>query len=252
MSRDDELYQVTSSMEIAHLLRSMQENQTLVLLQLSGRSSVNAVSMVLHVDQKAGMVVFDVPQRDEDLTDRLTGGGRVLCEASLDQIRVSFEMPGVRLVQFDGGLALQASLPERLTYVQRRDTFRIDVPANRKATCVVKIPSRDANDRVSPVPFMVRDISSTGVALADPGNVFDTTPGRVYAAELDLPNIGKFEVALRLVHHFDDTLLIRGESVVVRRVGFAFDKMHDSVAIRIQSFVNLLQREQIARERGLS
>ncbi len=67
-----------------------------------------------------------------------------------------------------------------------------------------------------------------------------------------MPNVGKIEVSLRLVHHFDDTLLIRGQSAVVRRVGFAFEGMHDSVAIRIQSFVNLLQRERDRRERGLS
>jgi len=242
MDRDEE-FLVSSPREIAHLLLSAQSHQALLLMRIPGRA-VSGVTTVLYVDAATNVLVLDAAQ-EAGLNERLAEGGRVVFETSIEQIRLMFETTGVSVVDYDGRPALYSPLPERATYVQRRDTFRIDVPTQQPLSCEVWMP--DGRGR-EPLTLQVRDISSGGLALADTDLALDPTPGMSYRARLELPGLGAFDLLLRVVHHFDDPLPKGGS---VRRVGCAFETLDAAAGIRIQSYVNGLQREQISRQRGL-
>jgi c-di-GMP-binding flagellar brake protein YcgR len=242
MTQDIE-YQMTSPREIAHLLQSIRDNQSLILVQPPNQS-FNAVTTILQAD--ADMLVFDVLQ-DDNTNRQLAAAGKMLCETSVDQIRVSFEAPNLRLIPFEGRFALQARMPKQLAYVQRRDIFRAEVPDGWNITCTVNA----ADAMRKPARLKVRDISSTGMGLADDDRILDVTSVQTFTGLLDLGRVGTHDVEFRIVHHYDEPM-IRGRRDHTRRVGCAFADMHESLSIRIQSFVNLVQREQIARERGLA
>jgi len=242
MDRDDQ-FQVTSPREIAHLLLSAQSHQALVLMRVPGRA-VSGVTTVLYVDAASNTLVLDAAQ-EPGLNERLASGGRVVFETSIEQIRLTFETSGVALVDYDGRPALHSQLPDHASYVQRRDTFRMDIPTQQPLHCQVWLS--DGRGR-EPLTLQVRDISSGGLALADPDQALDPTPGMSYRARLELPGMGTFDLLLRVAHHFNDPLAKGGS---VRRVGCAFETLDAHAGIRIQAYVNGLQREQISRQRGL-
>ncbi|PAX96132.1 flagellar brake protein, partial [Bordetella pertussis] len=92
------------------------------------------------------------------------------------------------------------------------------------------------------------DISPGGLALADPLQTLDPAPGKIYRGVLALPELGAFAAAIRVVHHLDE-VLAKGKTS--RRIGCAFVELDKGTGIRIQAYVNALQRDQIARQRGL-
>lgn len=244
MDDSDQFYSINSALEIARLLKVAQTRQALVMMRIPGRP-VNGLTTVLHADAATDTLILDAAQ-DVDLNHRLVSGGRVVFEANIDQISLGFETSGVTIRDYDGRPALYSRLPDSATYVQRRDNFRMDIPTQQPAICEMW-PEHDYDS--APLRLTVRDISSTGLALADPAMAINVAPGSVYRANLELPGVGTFELKLRVVHHHDDELAKGG---MARRVGCQFERLDGSTSIRIQAYVNLLQREQISRHRGMS
>ncbi|CCN04918.1 flagellar regulator YcgR [Bordetella bronchiseptica MBORD675] len=231
-------YLVSGRFEIANLLQTLQARQCLLLMRIPGRP-FNSVTSVLHVDAQAGQVVLDAAQ-DDTLNQRLADAGNVAFDTSLDNISISFAAARVTRCEFEARPALLVDLPETLTRVQRRDTFRIAVPVAQPATWV-----REAGGAE---PLALCDISPGGLALADPLQTLDPAPGKIYRGVLALPELGAFAAAIRVVHHLDE-VLAKGKTS--RRIGCAFVELDKGTGIRIQAYVNALQRDQIARQRGL-
>lgn len=244
MNDSNQFYSVTSKLEIARLLHLAQTRNSLVLMRIPGRP-VTSLTTVLHADGHADSLYLDAAQ-DVELNHRMISGGRVLFETTIDSITLAFETSGVKMVQYEGHPALHSHLPEAASYAQRRDNFRMDVPTQQPATC--ELWAEHDYDS-APIRLAVRDISSTGLALADTAMAINVAPGSRYRCNLDLPGVGSFELSLRVVHHHDDEVAKGG---LARRVGCQFDRLDGSTGIRIQSYVNSLQRELISRQRGLS
>lgn len=233
---DHEEYLVTGRLEIVHLLQTILQRQTLVFMHVPGRP-INSVTSLLAVDPDRGEILLDAAQ-ESIINERIAAGDRVAFETSLDNIRVSFDGRSVALAAFEGRPALRMALPDAISRVQRRDSFRMDVPVFKPATWSM------AGRRLT---LPVKDISSTGLALHDNELDMDITPGAEYDGVLSLPEIGAFAITVRVVHHADQDA---GKGRSLRRIGCCFVDLENGTRIRIQSYVNNLQREMIARQRG--
>ncbi|AKQ56702.1 flagellar brake protein [Bordetella hinzii] len=233
---DHEDYLVTGRLEIVHLLLTIMQRQSLVFMHVPGRP-INSVTSLLAVDADRGEILLDAAQ-ESSVNERIAAGERVSFETSLDNIRVSFSGSEIAPVQFDGRPALRMPLPSAISRMQRRDSFRIEVPVLKPATWSM------AGRRLT---LPVKDISSTGLALNDVEQQMDTTPGAEYDGVLSLPEIGAFALTVRVVHHADQDA---GKGKILRRIGCTFVDLENSIRIRIQSYVNTLQRAMIARQRG--
>jgi c-di-GMP-binding flagellar brake protein YcgR len=242
MERNNPSTQLTSLSEIEGLLRTMQDDRLMVLVQPPGRA-FSAVSMVLDSSAREGVLILDALQ-DESVTRKLLTYPKMLCESSIKQIRLSFEVDSIVPVEYEDRPALQTGFPTNVSYMQLRDNFRTSIPGYVEVTCAVRnVPSE---------PFRVLDISATGMALSDNSRLLDNTPGTVYRATLNLDDIGSFESTLRVVHSIDAAETPGGGKNPMRRVGLAFVELEGSVKVRVQYLVNRLQRAEIARERGMT
>jgi len=239
--------EITSVQEVVHLLRTVRDEQSLALISLPD-GSVIGVATVLEVGLQADILVLaGLP--DEASTEALLRTREpIVVSTSAGQIFVTFDVQGLEVTQHFGRPALKTRLPKSATYMQRRDSFRINVPAAKEVSCTIM----EGNEPIHPTAgrLVVRDLSVAGLALADTARFLDPTSGKVYGGRLDIPKVGEFDVMLSTIHAVDEESGIKGGGKV-RRVGCAFVDMHQSVLIRIQGFIVGLQREEIMRQRGL-
>ncbi|MDQ8030977.1 flagellar brake protein [Bordetella genomosp. 1] len=233
---DQEDYLVTTPLEIAHLMLTIMQRAALVFVHVPGRP-INSVTSVLAVDAQRGLLVLDAAQ-ESAINERIAAGDKVSFETSLENIRVAFSGRNVRVSEYDGRPALVMPLPESVSRMQRRDSFRIEVPVLKPATWSM------AGRRLT---LSLKDISSTGLALVDDEQALDTTPGGDFEGVLSLPEIGAFAITLRVVHHHDHEA---SKGKMLRRIGCSYVNLEGPTRIRIQAYVNNLQREMIARQRG--
>lgn len=241
MQENNPQYEIKSSLEIAHLLQSAQDSRSLLLMQPPNRS-FNAVTVILHISQKDGLLILDGLRNQED-TRRLQRSEQVLCETSIDKISLWFKTDGIEELQYQGKPALRVGFPTVVSYLQRRNSFRVQVPTSRDIHYAV-----EGTDIKDP-KFRVIDISCSGMALSDDSALLDTTPGTIYSGIINLDQLGSVAVKARVVHFFETTV-VRGEHERKnRRIGMAFEDISSSDTIRIQSLVNRLQRDIIMRER---
>lgn len=243
---DDQPESIGKQLEILHLLRSVRDEQSLAILSLDGHEE-NGITTVLEVVQQARVLVF-AGLSDVGLTARLlTARGPIMVSTSCDQVYLMFEIEGLEKTDYFGRPALKARLPKAITYMQRRDAFRTAVPSDKDVSCTIL---QDAAIHPTAGKLAVRDLSVTGLALADPARVLDVEYGRVYVARLDIPRTGSFDVSLSVIHVGEEEPMYKG-AARVRRVGCSFVDMPRGVRIQVQSFVSDLQREEIMRQRGL-
>src|SRR5690606_31673582 len=101
--------------------------------------------------------------------------------------------------QWEDKPAFLMARPESLYRLQRREYFRIEVPAKNPATfTVLDPPMGDAN----PV-FPVYDISAGGLRLIDRDRLLGETIGKIYDGRLDMPDLQSLEIGLRVLHQRD-------------------------------------------------
>lgn len=243
---DDQPESIGKQLEIVHLLRSVRDEQSLAILSLDGQAE-SGVTTLLEVVQQTRVLVF-AGLSDAGLTERLLAArGPLVVSTSSDQVYLMFEAEGLEKTDYFGRPALKTRLPKSITYMQRRDAFRTPVPSDKDVSCTIL---QDAAIHPTAGRLTVRDLSVTGLALADPARVLDDEYGKVYAARLDIPRTGAFDVSLSVIHVSDEEPAYKG-AAKVRRVGCSFVDMPRGVRIRVQSFVSDLQREEIMRQRGL-
>lgn len=234
----------SSPTEIVSLLELVQAQRVPLTMSLAEDAAIGTTT-VLYANAATNTLLVDAAGVDE-LDRRFVRGGVVTFETPPDQIGLAFETPGVSLVNYSGRPALHSHLPATAAYAQRRDTFRVDIPSAHPVSCELW-PVQ--GQRKTPFRMQVRDLSATGVALADASRSLPVAAGTQYRARLKLPEMGALDLTLRVVHHRDEWLATGGR---IRRVGCLFDELDGMTEMRIQSYVNVLQREQIARQRGLS
>jgi len=239
--------ELTEPQEIANLLRMVRDKKPALTLFYLPDHSVNAVTRVLDAGSQTGPLIL-VDLDDVETTKKLVGTqGPVLFSTSVDQVYLTFETEGVWEGEHLGRPVLKSNLPKQVIYMQRRDSFRINVPPVKMVYCIVDVT--DKQGRLT-AKMDVRDISTNGVALADPKRLLDTKTGTVYEAVLHIPRLGDFEVKLNVVHYNDDSPGKGGGRV--RRLGCAFLGMPETTRIRIESFITTLQHEEIMRKKGLT
>jgi c-di-GMP-binding flagellar brake protein YcgR len=239
--------EITSVQEVAHLLRSVRDEQSLALISLPD-GSVSGVATVLEVGLQADILVFAGLTDEASTQALLQTRDPIVVSTSAGQVFVTFDVLGMEVTQHFGRPALKTRLPRSATYMQRRDSFRINIPAAKEVSCTIMEGSTPIH--LTAGRLMVRDLSVAGLALIDTGRLLDPMAGKVYGGLLEIPRVGEFEVTLSTVHSIDEESGIKGVGKM-RRVGCSFVDMHQSVRIRIQGFIVGLQREEIMRQRGL-
>jgi c-di-GMP-binding flagellar brake protein YcgR len=130
--------------------------------------------------------------------------------------------------------------------VQRREFFRVDIPAGNPAHCVIEHPSMPSKM----ARFRIADISAGGLQLVDKDNLLVDVPvGTIYEeCTLELPDVGQLDLSLRVLR---STELLQDNGKPQHQVACRFFNLPDNRQITIQQYIGTLERAVLARRWGM-
>lgn len=170
--RADGHQRVTHPAEVIGVLNEATRSRVLCSVRAAGRPETY-MSRVFALDSAASTLVFDVP-RAPVIARALVPGSTAAVEITLDHMRVRFDAAVTRIGPHAGTLSLFVAMPQALVRQQRRESFRIAVPA----TSAVRL---DLNrDDVALTGLRLADLSCGGASLTLSGALDEFPVGRVY------------------------------------------------------------------------
>lgn len=234
---------------IVLLLNRMIEQRAMLEAAVPGGNAA-LLSAVLHVDEKHDQVILDASPH-ADVERVVISQPNVAFSARVDRVDVRFVTGPLEKTQFEGMPAYRAPIPDAMTYMQRREFFRIEVPARHPAYCLVMVP---AGDDHPPRELRTRlyDISGGGVSLFIPQGTDDILTGGAHfgACKLLLPEHQPVLVGLRVRRKFR---VGRRQAVSSICAGCEFIDLRSTAQTTVQRYLMRLDRERIQtdREQGL-
>lgn len=238
-------YEVASRREIVALLRQIAEKNQLVRLLIKGESDV-CVTSLLHIDPDSDTVILDRSINREQ-NDRIVAAAKVMCETSLDKIRILFKLQDLRATDWEGSGALRAGIPATLIRLQRREYYRMPTPVTNPVRVTIPLPAELGGGTAV---FPLADISCGGVAILDNKLQLSTTIGDNYPnCRIELPEIGPVTTTLQVRNSQDIELLNHKSN---RRIGCQFVDISRGSMAGVQRYITKLERERNARMSGLA
>lgn len=241
---DEDPFLVTSDLEIRSILRTLQRQEILVRMFAAQNPTLSVMTTILGFDEDWSNVYVEASS-DDSTNERLQQAVVIEFETQVNQASVSFTTGRVALCEYAGGPAFRFPLPASITRVQRREFFRVQIPAGEPINCMIPIVEKGQAPRRAFAK--VKDISAGGVALLDVDNMLPHEPGITFReARLNLPELGPAVVDLAVVR-------VNYRELDRRRVaelGCQFIDPSSSSSVLIQSYISRLERRMIARMRG--
>lgn len=238
-------YLVGYPREIAQILGGLIEKRALVTLYL-GAGGHALVTTLLEVDESTGTLVFDVGP-EAALNQRARQTPELICDAVLDKVKVQFLLSTPSEVDWAGRPAFRAALPTQVLRLQRRNDYRLAVPGAHAITC--RFPWPASGPHRNRLEARVLDISGGGLALLLPASVPALGVGdEIPDCQLRLHDAGT--IACRL-HVRNRLKLPQRNGGELSRLGCEFVELSSAAANAIQRYILKVERERIARDRGL-
>lgn len=240
---DDERFGITSPIEIASELRAALAQRSLLTLRY-GMQNECALTALLEVDAAAKTLLLDTCQNPA-ITRKVLEANPLSLETEVHRIRIRFDCGRATMTMHDGRPALQVPLPTRLVRVQRREAYRIDMPANEVVACRFlhpTVPNRE-------VVLRVADLSVRGMGLSADVGLWHATPDTLIKdCRIDLPDVGVVHCDARVVRVLKN--LLAGKYRLV--IGCQFVQLTGNGGTLLQKYILELERERLARARGMS
>jgi c-di-GMP-binding flagellar brake protein YcgR len=238
-------YRIHSVREILSFLDEIRRQRQLMRMIFSqGRESVLTSMLDIDADGKA-MYIDAAPDPAQNRRIMLTQ--QVSFETTLDRIRILFTASDAQRCDHDGFPALRFPIPASLVRMQRRQSYRVNVPFASPIRCIFMPPGTDMRPLEVPTPVDLLNISTGGIAVIDTGYLLDSRPGAVYpACQIIFPGY-PVTVALE-VRHAQVITLPSGKAA--RHIGLRFVETHNQVIALVQRYIMKLEREQNAKHIG--
>jgi len=178
-------------LEIGVQLRNLANRGDFLTVQYK---SGQLVTRILDVDVRERTFVFDwgaLAEQNRGMLDSPSCTFR----ASPEGVRVEFSTPTPTETRFEGLAAFEATFPEVLYYVQRREYFRVDAPILDPYFCRGQLPEGET------FRFEIHDISLGGIGLrtADERVVELPMGATLQDVEVNLNGHGTLTLDLELV-----------------------------------------------------
>lgn len=239
-------FEVRDPREIRSLLQRLINARALLTIHKGG--NIVLLSSILGFDDTSNTLQLDT-SADSDVNQRALTIDGLNCSGNLERIEVRFPLGPLRLDTRQQPAIFEATIPEHLTYLQRREYYRLLAPARDALACEFDITDEHSGQtRLVSAPII--DISNGGVALRVPAGEEDLfTAGRRFErCRLRLPKTGLVEGSLQ-VRHVGQYAGNKGQ--VMNHVGCEWQSLNMGMQNLIQRYIMRVERERVARDRGL-
>lgn len=222
---------LTSPIEIVSNLRALQQHRDLLVMTFADRQQVFH-SYIVDIDRENSRIAYDelIPNDGERY---LLNGEPVTITAYRDGVRMIWSHTQQGLADtLESAPCYWLSLPTEVSYHQRRNAFRANIPTEQPIEAQVNGKTLQAA-----IPAQLIDISATGCKLDIKSLTPNLQPGQLYdALELELPT-GRITLNAELRH------LNKDEASNSTQGGFMFHQVNGATLRIIERFVYQLQRE---------
>jgi flagellar brake protein len=240
-------YQVVSRREIISILRALSNHNQLVRMQVDNGSEAIMTS-VLGVEEDSNLVVVDCA-RSATVNQKIAAGRRFSFDTSIESIRILFSAEKMDLCEYDGREAFMLPLPKSVVRLQRREYYRVATPVVNPVRCTIRIQNEE-DKPAQLLAFPLQNVSGGGIGIIDENKVLDDTIGRVYKdCKIDLPG-GTLVIASLEIRNSFEVKLSNGKTI--RRIGCLFVDLPSAMLSAVQRYITKLERDQAARNKGLS
>lgn len=235
-----EQYLLHGRLQIRQLLQELIDARSLISVHLVP-GGLSFLSTIVTLSEDEEWLFLDTSP-NETIHRRCLQAEWLLCVTQLHKIRIQFRVSRSMEIPVDDRLALAAVIPEEVLRLQRRDTFRLQVPLSHDLKCILPVLDRHSNEehQKKRLEAPVIDISAGGLSLEippskNPPNVGD----QIYGCHLKLPDdlIG---ITLEIRNH---GRRIRSNGKEVLRLGCRFVDLPAQSSNHIQRYIYQAERE---------
>ncbi|GAB1718598.1 MAG: YcgR [Nitrosospira sp.] len=233
---DDEKYGIHSRAGILSILRAMMQSNCLVTCHFGGYQIPTAI---IDIDGENGDMVLDYGP-DETINKQVLEADAIHMAAYLEKVKIEFICEGFEKIEYEGRDAFLAFVPQILLRFQRREHYRIPVPAVPLVKCTILLAGsqRVVNQSIR-VEVIVSDIGGGGMAMIDSRSKVGFQVGALYRDCLvTLPEVGTAKVNLQ-VQHVSEIAEGNGQ-----RARCAYVDIPETTLSLIQRYVNKLEQER--------
>ena len=179
---------------------------------------------------------------------KVTLSDKIIFVSVHQNVKVQFVAHDVKMTSLEGDEVFYTDLPDFLLRIQRRNYFRLSVPASTPITCT--IPIRPYNPAKPEEPEILRkapvwDISVGGIVLLCGEHETELLPKTTFQnCLIALPGTGTIRVNIEVRSNIKVTA--RNDSVTTR-VGCQFIRPDNQIQSMLQNYITRLQSENLVK-----
>jgi len=236
LSRSEENeHGIVSTREIVSILKHIAENATRVALYyVDGNYFV--LTTLLGVKESGLWLEQTTSERDNRRI--LESDDLIFVSTHLD-VKVQFVAKQARSMEYQGYAAFFLPLPKCIYRLQRRDSFRIDIPPTKPLHCIIPLGESHPGQSCE---VNLMDISAGGMklTLAYDESDIELAQGQTYEnCLIKLPDLGTISVTIKVMSLFS---LSTKSGHTIKRAGCQFVKLGTASDILLQRYINSMQR----------
>ena len=238
-------FRIKSKKEMQFILQDIAEKGSRVALYYDGTQ--HFILTTLYGANADGMWLDISPSPQEN--KRILLSEKITFVSMHQHVKVQFEAQDIVEALLEGDKTFYLDLPEYLLRIQRRDHFRLRIPASTPFKCFVPVKPFDPNKPGEPEiirDLPVMDISTGGIGLLCGEYEAGLQPKATFQnCRISLPDIGTIRVNIEVKNNVKFSA---PNGATRTRIGCQFLRMDNQASLLLQSYVNRLQSESLAKD----
>ena len=209
---------------------------TVYVVDENRNEQLNFSTQLLGINPDHDLLILDSTPNQE-LNSQITSGAMLYCATTVNDVPVEFKLETPRQTKLADRLVFVSPLPSTLIRMQRREFFRVNIPAGISAICYFPTDN-------SPIKVELADISIGGFSILihgpfpRPFEIDDI----LEQCEIQLSLNDSFEVALKVKNHIKKPSKNNIETTLI---GFTFIDMPESIQSQIQRFIFNIESKRL-------
>lgn len=248
---DEQECRITSSRQIESILRNITETGSNAALYYNVNQNF-IMTTILDVDED-GMWVEQ--GNSATVNYQITESTKLTLVSSHNQVKVQFTVDVASNVSYDDQPAFFLPMPSSLYRFQRREFFRLSLPAKDQLHCIINIPDHEeesATSNAAPLDMTVidievpaADISGGGIGLIVREDEDSIQLGETYSdCQINLPGMGPIIVNFTVKNLIPLSKNRLGKTIL--RAGCEFVDLDTHATFKLQRFITEKQRTMVA------
>ena len=239
---DEDLeFRIASKREMRFILQNIADQGTRVVLFYGNGQNFILTTLLGANEHGMWLDVGPFPPENKQLllSDKITF-------VSMHQhVKIQFTSHDVQNDMFENNEAFYLELPDYLLRIQRREYFRIPIPAASNIRCIIPVQPENPDGPVIMRSIPLVDISGGGIGLLCGENEATLLPKKVFPdCKISIPEVGILTVTIEVRNGINFT----GHNKLVHKcVGCRLVQLDSQANILLQRYITRLQSESLVR-----